>query len=61
MKIPRVYSSLEQFLVPGKALIIYRPRQVGKTTLLKDYVSGHVCRYKFETGDDLRTQHITTS
>lgn len=61
MKIPRFYSSIEQFLIPGKALIIYGPRQVGKTTLIKDYLSGTGYKYKFDTGDDLRTQHTLGS
>lgn len=61
MKIPRIYSSLESFLTPGKVLVLYGPRQVGKTTLLKDYLATTQYTFKFGTGDDLRVQEIIGS
>jgi predicted AAA+ superfamily ATPase len=39
MKIPRIYNDFESKLIANKALIIYGPRQAGKTTLLKDFLS----------------------
>lgn len=38
MFIPRVYDALEQPLQPNKVLILYGPRQVGKTTLLTRFL-----------------------
>jgi len=38
MKIFRIYQDLGQYLKPNKALIILGPRQVGKTTLMEDYL-----------------------
>ena len=39
MKIKRVYLDLENYIKPNKVLVIYGPRQVGKTTLLNDFLS----------------------
>ncbi len=44
---------LSTFLKPGKVLILYGPRQVGKTTLVKQYVSNTSLRHVFYTGDDM--------
>lgn len=53
--------SCASFLVPGKALIIYGPRRVGKTTLLKSYLASCGLRYRLETGDDVRIRHLLGS
>ncbi|MBI4244519.1 MAG: ATP-binding protein [Planctomycetes bacterium] len=57
MKIHRHYDQLEAYSQPGKVLMIYGPRQVGKTTLVKQYLeSGGHGRYRFDTGDNAKTQ-----
>ncbi|HAM38179.1 MAG: hypothetical protein A2474_01335 [Elusimicrobia bacterium RIFOXYC2_FULL_34_12] len=61
MKIPRIYQNLNKNLKPNKALIIYGPRQVGKTTLLKDYLSGCKMKYKLSSGDNINVQNIFNS
>lgn len=61
MKIPRVYQNLEQFLAPNKALIIFGPRRVGKTTLLSDFLANTHFRYRFDFGDDLKIQNLLSS
>ena len=38
MKIYRIYQDLTRFIEPNKALIILGPRQVGKTTLMNDFI-----------------------
>jgi hypothetical protein len=58
--INRAVSPAES-LVPGKALIIYGPRQAGKTTLLKSYLASCGLRYRLETGDDVRIRHLLGS
>jgi uncharacterized protein len=45
--------NIEKKLKPGKVLIIYGPRQVGKTTLIKEYLKSFPRKYIFKTGDDL--------
>jgi hypothetical protein len=56
MKIPRYYKNLEQYLKPGKVLIIYGPRRVGKTTLLADFLANCKLKYKLDSGDNIQTR-----
>ncbi len=58
MKISRYYDNLEQFLKPGKALIIYGPRQVGKTTLINSFLNKTKYKYRLESGEDIRLQQL---
>ena len=37
--IPRVYDNLDDYLKTGKVLVVFGPRQVEKTTLVKNYLS----------------------
>lgn len=53
MKIQRIYQDLERYLAVKKALIILGPRQVGKTTLLEDFLVSSALKTKKVTGDDL--------
>lgn len=57
MKIKRFYSISDQ-LKPNKVLVIYGPRQVGKTTLVRDFLNEYDGKYRFDTGDDLRARQI---
>jgi predicted AAA+ superfamily ATPase len=51
--IPQVpLDQLHSLAVPGKVVIIYGPRRVGKTTVLKKYLEGE-SNYLFATGEDL--------
>jgi hypothetical protein len=58
MKIPRIYDNLEDFLEPNKVLVIFGPRQVGKTTLVEDFLSRTTLKNRFESGDDSRLHEI---
>lgn len=60
MKIPRIYD-LAKKAVSGKVLVIYGPRQVGKTTLLEDFLSKTKLKYRLDSGDNIRTQNILGS
>ena len=63
MNISRHYQNLSQYIRPNKVLVIFRPRQVGKTTLLRDYLKtldGKI-KYKLESGDNIKTQEIIGS
>lgn len=60
MFIPRIYD-IEKLLKPQKALVIYGPRRVGKTTLLQNYLKNTPLKYKLDTGDNIRTQQILGS
>ncbi|MDI6735312.1 MAG: ATP-binding protein [bacterium] len=61
MKIPRIYQNLGQFLKPGKVLVIYGPRQVGKTTLLIDFLKETQIKYRLDSGEDIRIQEVLIS
>jgi len=61
MYLPRAYDNLDIRWRQGKALIISGPRRIGKTTLVKQYLSRTKLRYRFETGDDFRTRQIFES
>jgi len=58
MNLLRYYDNLENFLKPGKVLVITGPRQVGKTTLLTNFLKKTTLKYRLESGDDLRIQEL---
>jgi len=60
MKIPRIYD-LGDFIKPNKVLAVFGPRQVGKTTLLQDYLSKTNLKYKLDSGEDIRVQEVLSS
>lgn len=57
----RVYEPLEAHLRPGKVLVLYGPRRVGKTTLLQKTLQNIRLKYKLDSGDNLRTQQVLGS
>jgi predicted AAA+ superfamily ATPase len=58
--IKRIFD-INKLIKPGKVLVIYGPRRVGKTTLLKDFLSHTELKYKLDSGDNIRTQEIFNS
>ncbi|MDD3375264.1 MAG: ATP-binding protein [Candidatus Omnitrophica bacterium] len=61
MHIPRFYDNLNSFLKPNKVLVIFGPRQVGKTTLIQKFLDTCQLRYKLDSGDNVRTRNILGS
>ncbi|MBI2483897.1 ATP-binding protein [Candidatus Uhrbacteria bacterium] len=61
MLIKRYYQNLDEYITPGKVLIIYGPRRVGKTTLLKSFLEETKVSYKLDSGDNIITQQILGS
>jgi len=59
--IKRFFSPLEPLLEPNKVLILYGPRRVGKTTLLKELLDSTALRYRSDSGENIRTQEILGS
>ena len=52
--VPRVLlDRLTRAVAPGKVVVLYGPRQVGKTTLLRRYVREHDPQALFVSGEDL--------
>ena len=58
--IKRSYK-IDEILKPQKALILYGPRRVGKTTLLQDFLGRTALKYKFDSGDNIRVQEVFSS
>ena len=50
------YLNINEELAPGKVLVIYGPRRVGKTTLLNDYIEKSKAKLLQFQGDSLRDQ-----
>lgn len=61
MFIKRYFTNLDSMVKPGRVLVIYGPRRVGKTTLLKNYLEGTKYRYKIDSGDNMLTRHVLGS
>jgi len=61
MKIPRFYQNLSNYIKPNKALVIFGPRRVGKTTLLGDFLSNCGLKYKLVSGDNIGVQQVLSS
>ncbi len=61
MMIPRIYDDIGKLLEAGKVLVIYGPRRVGKSTLLKNYLSKTDSKYRFDVGDNIKVQEILSS
>jgi uncharacterized protein len=61
MNITRFYQSLDKYIIQNKVLVIYGPRQVGKTTLLKRFLESCGLKYKLDSGDNIKTQHLLGS
>lgn len=54
MKIQRfLLSQIKDSLLPGKVLVLYGPRQVGKTTLANDLLASIPLRSRFVNADEL--------
>ena len=59
--LPKHYDNLNSYLDLGKVLVIFGPRQVGKTTLLEDFLSKTGKRVLLVSGDDIRVQDVLGS
>lgn len=60
-KLLRQYQDLETLVSPGQVLVIYGPRQVGKTTLLNSYLGKTKWKYRFDQGDNTDIQDRLSS
>jgi len=55
-------QKIEDNIYPGRALVIYGPRRVGKTTLLNEYLSTIIDKkVYFSTGDDILIRELFLS
>ena len=49
------YDVIGEKIAQGKVLIVYGPRQVGKTTLMRQWLKSQKGRVYSTTGEDLET------
>ena len=61
MIIKRIYDNLAKYLKPNKVLVIYGPRQAGKTTLLNNFLKNTGLKYKLDSGDNIGTRAVLSS
>ena len=62
MKIKRaLLPKIPDYLLPGKVLVLYGPRQVGKTTLAHDLLKATPLRSRFVNADELRYREALAS
>ncbi len=57
----RHYKDLSKYLKDNHVLVIFGPRQVGKSTLLENYLKKTGVKYRLESGDNIRIQHLLGS
>lgn len=57
----RIYDNLAKYIKDNRALIIYGPRRVGKTTLLNRFLKTTKLKYKLDNGDNIRVQNVLKS
>ena len=57
-RIPRYYDNLLEYSKPDKVLVLYGPRQVGKTTLVRELAGKPDLSVRYTTGDDIRIQEV---
>lgn len=55
------HYDLEKELRPGKVLLLTGARQVGKTTLLRNFLKKTTLKYKLDSGDNIRLQELLGS
>jgi predicted AAA+ superfamily ATPase len=61
MMIARIYKNLQKYLAFKKVLILYGPRQVGKTTLITEFLKTYSGTYRYDTGDDIEIRNVFLS
>jgi uncharacterized protein len=62
VKIQRfILSQVKEFLIPGKVLVLYGPRQVGKTTLAHELLASVSLRSQFVNADELMYREALSS
>jgi predicted AAA+ superfamily ATPase len=62
MKIQRyLLNQIKESLLPGKVLVLYGPRQVGKTTLAHELLGAVALRSKFVNADELLYREALSS
>ncbi|KKS87995.1 MAG: hypothetical protein UV63_C0046G0010 [Microgenomates group bacterium GW2011_GWC1_43_11] len=57
----RWYQNLDDYIKPNKVLVLYGPRQVGKTTLVTSYLASTQFKYRLDSGDNVSLHDVLGS
>lgn len=57
----RYYQNLNSYIKANHVLIIFGPRQVGKTTLLQSFLNKSKMKYRLDSGDNIKIQQLLGS
>lgn len=57
----RFYENLSEYLKANRVLIIYGPRRVGKTTLLRNFLDNTKAKYRLDSGENVFVQEVLSS
>jgi uncharacterized protein len=57
----RYYENLNTYLKSNRVLVIYGPRRVGKTTILKNFLESTNEKYRLDTGENVFIQEVLSS
>ena len=55
------FFNLANYIQKQKVLIVYGPRRVGKTTLLRKFLNNTHLKYRLDSGDNIRIQQVLAS
>jgi predicted AAA+ superfamily ATPase len=56
-----IYDKIDESFKNYKIIVLNGPRQAGKTTLVKEYISKSSFKSKYVTGDDVRVEEVFSS
>lgn len=59
--IPRYLDNLAPLIKPNKVLVLYGPRRVGKTTIIKNYLKTTPFSYRFDDGYNISIHQYLSS
>jgi hypothetical protein len=56
-----IYDKIDESFKNYRIIVLNGPRQAGKTTLVKEYISKYSFKSKYVTGDDVRIEEVFSS
>jgi predicted AAA+ superfamily ATPase len=56
-----IYDKIDESFRNYRIIVLNGPRQVGKTTIVKEYISKSSFKSKYVTGDDVRVEEVFSS
>jgi len=54
-------NQFNEYIVPGKVLVLYGARRVGKTSVIEKYIKSNFNKFFIGTGDDIQLRDVLSS